>query len=59
MKRIDAHVHLFGPDPWADELARSMGHEGTLSSSAVMLTTVCSAFSFTGWLYLLKTFALI
>ena len=40
-------------------MARSMGHEGTISSSAVMLTTVCSAFSFTGWLYLLKTFALI
>ena len=40
-------------------MARSMGHEGTLSSSAVMLTTVCSAFSFTGWLYLLKTLALI
>ena len=40
-------------------MARSMGHEGTLSSSAVMLTTVCSAFSFTGWLYLLRTFGLI
>ena len=40
-------------------MARSMGHEGTISSSAVMLTTVCSAFSFTGRLYLLKTFALI
>ena len=40
-------------------MACSMGHEGTLSSSAVMLTTVCSAFSFTGWLYLLKTLALI
>lgn len=40
-------------------MARSMGHEGTLSSGAVMLTTVCSAFTFTGWLYLLKTLALI
>ena len=40
-------------------MARSMGHEGTISSSAVMLTTVCSAFSFTGWLYLLRTFGLI
>lgn len=29
MKRIDTHVHLFGPDPWADELARSVGHENT------------------------------
>lgn len=40
-------------------MARSMGHEGTLSSGAVMLTTVCSAFTFTGWLYFLKTLALI
>lgn len=40
-------------------MARSMGHEGTLSSGAVMLTTVCSAFTFTGWLYLLKAMALI
>lgn len=40
-------------------MARSMGHEGTLSSGAVMLTTVCSAFTFTGWLYLLKALALI
>ena len=40
-------------------MARSMGHEGTLSASAVMLTTVCSAFSFTVWLYLLKSMALI
>lgn len=40
-------------------MARSMGHEGTLTSGAVMLTTVCSAFTFTGWLYLLKTMALI
>lgn len=29
MKWIDAHVHLFGKDPWADELARSVGHENT------------------------------
>lgn len=40
-------------------MARSMGHEGTLTSGAVMLTTVCSAFTFTAWLYLLKTLALI
>ena len=40
-------------------MARSMGHEGVLSASAVMLTTVCSAFTFTVWLYLLKTLALI
>lgn len=40
-------------------MARSMGHDGTLTSGAVVLTTVCSAFAFTGWLYLLKTLALI
>ena len=40
-------------------MARSMGHEGVLSASAVMLTTVCCAFTFTVWLYLLKTLALI
>ena len=36
-------------------MARSMGHEGTLSSSVVMLTTLCSAFTLTAWLYVLKT----
>ena len=40
-------------------MARSMGHEGTLSAGAVMLATVCSAFTFTVWLYLLKSLALI
>ena len=37
-------------------MARNMGHEGTLTSSTVMLTTLCSAFSLTGWLYLLRSF---
>ena len=36
-------------------MARSMGHEGTLSSSVVMLTTLCSAFTLTAWLYVLRT----
>lgn len=40
-------------------MARSLGHEGTLTSGTVMLTTVCSAFTFTAWLYLLKSLALI
>lgn len=40
-------------------MARSMGHEGVLSSSTVMVTTLLSAFTFTGWLFLLKTLALI
>ena len=36
-------------------MARNMGHEGVLSSSVVMMTTLCSAFTLTGWLFLLKT----
>ena len=40
-------------------MARSMGHEGTLTSSVVMLSTLLSAFTLTGWLWLLKTLALI
>lgn len=31
-------------------MAKSMGHEGTLSASVVMLTTLLSAFTLTGWL---------
>lgn len=40
-------------------MARSMGHEGTISSSTVMITTIFSAFTFTAWLYLLKSLALV
>ncbi len=40
-------------------MARSMGHEGVLTSSTVMLTTIFSAFTFTGWLYLLKCVGLV
>lgn len=40
-------------------MAKNMGHEGILSSSVVMLTTVFSAFTLTGWLYLLKSMALL
>lgn len=36
-------------------MAKNMGHEGTLTSSTVMLTTLFSAFTLTGWLFLLKT----
>ena len=35
-------------------MAKNMGHEGVLSSSVVMLTTLFSAFTLTGWLYVLK-----
>ena len=40
-------------------MAKNMGHEGSFSSATVMLTTLCSAFTLTGWLYLLRTLALI
>lgn len=40
-------------------MAKNMGHEGTLTSSTVMLTTLFSAFTLTGWLWLLKTLGLI
>ncbi|MCH5327364.1 MAG: hypothetical protein J1E29_09275, partial [Duncaniella sp.] len=40
-------------------MAKSMGHEGTLSASAVMLTTAFSAFTITGWLWLLRALGLI
>ena len=40
-------------------MAKNMGHDGSFSSTAVMLTTLCSAFTLTGWLYLLRSMALI
>lgn len=40
-------------------MAKNMGHDGVLSSSTVMLTTLFSAFTLTGWLYLLKTLGFI
>lgn len=36
-------------------MARSMGHEGVLSSTAVMITTLFSAFTLTFWLWLLRS----
>lgn len=40
-------------------MAKNMGHEGVLSSSTVMLTTLFSAFTVTGWLCLLKSWGMI
>ena len=40
-------------------MARNMGHEGVLTSSVVMLTTLFSAFTMTGWLFLLRSMGLI
>ena len=36
-------------------MARNMGHRGVITSCAVMLTTLCSAFTLTAWLFLLKS----
>ena len=40
-------------------MAKNMGHDGILSSSVVKLTTLYSAFTLTGWLYILKSMNLI
>lgn len=40
-------------------MAKNMGHEGTLTSNAVMLTTFFSAFTLTGWLCLLRALGLV
>lgn len=40
-------------------MARSMGHDGALSSGVVMLTTLFSAFTLTFWLWLLRSLGLV
>lgn len=40
-------------------MAKNMGHEGTLTSSTVMLTTLFLSFTLTGWLFVLKTLGLL
>ncbi len=35
-------------------MAKNMGHDGTLTASAVVATTLLSAFTLTGWIFLLK-----
>ena len=40
-------------------MAKNMGHEGIMTSAAVMLTTLFSAFTLTGWLYILKSLGLL
>lgn len=40
-------------------MAKSMGHDGVLTSGVVMLTTIFSAFTLTGWLFVLKSMNLI
>ena len=40
-------------------MAKNMGHEGTLTSNVVMLTTFGCSFSLTLWLFLLKSMGMI
>ncbi|MDO4516131.1 MAG: AEC family transporter [Bacillota bacterium] len=40
-------------------MAKNLGHEGTLTASVVVLTTVCSAFTLTLWIFLARQFGLI
>ena len=40
-------------------MARNMGHEGTLSSGVIMMTTLLSAFTLTMWLDVLRAFGFV
>ena len=40
-------------------MAKSMGHEGTITSSVVMLTTFGCSFSLTFWIYVLRTLGIV
>lgn len=40
-------------------MAKNMGHKGTLTTNAVMITTLLSAFTLTGWVYLLRVMGLV
>lgn len=40
-------------------MAKNLGHEGTLTASVVVLTTVCSAFTLTLWIFLGRHLGLI
>ena len=40
--------------PTSFTMAKGMGHNGALTSGTVMVTTIVSIFTLTGWLYILK-----
>lgn len=40
-------------------MSKNMGHEGVLTSSVLMVTTLGSAFTLTGWLYILRLVGLV
>lgn len=59
-KLVSVVAMLAGPTTvTAFVMARGMGHEGTLSTATVMLSTLCSGFTLTLWLYILRSMALI
>jgi predicted permease len=37
-------------------MSKDMGHEGVLSSSIIVLTTLLSAFAITAWIFILRSF---
>ena len=40
-------------------MAKEMGHDGALSSGAVMITTIVSAFTLTFWIWLARSLGMI
>mgnify|MGYP005792891585 FL=1 len=40
-------------------MARGQGYDGVLTANTILLTTFLSAFTLTGWLYLLRVMSLI
>ena len=40
--------------PSAYVMSKNMGHEGVLTSSCIALTTLLSALTLTGWIFLLR-----
>ena len=45
--------------PTSFTMARGMGHNGAVTSGTVMITTIMSIFTLTGWLYILKIAGLV
>lgn len=45
--------------PTSFTMARGMGHNGAVTSGTVMVTTIMSVFTLTGWLYILKITGLV
>ena len=41
--------------PSAYVMSKNMGHEGVLTSSCIALTTLLSALTLTGWIFLLRS----